>query len=145
MAFLLLPFSLLQNSFDKLRESGNNLFLKGCYEEALSKYFQAINYCKKRNMMDEVALIRANSAQACLKLELYSDAYTHSCECIRLDPQNHKGYFRRAEALRNLLESSSSSQGTHTDLVKDYLKCHSLQSNVEAFCKAVVVAVEQSK
>ena len=31
------------------------------------------------------------------------------------------------------------------DLVKDYLKCHSLQSSVEAFCKAIVIAVEQSK
>lgn len=95
--------------------------------------------------MDEVALIRANCAQACLKLELYNEAYAHSCECIRLDPQNHKGYFRRAEALRNMLESSSTDQGTHKDLIKDYLKCHSLQNSVDTFCKALEVAVEQSK
>jgi len=97
-------------------------------------------------MKFEMALIRANCAQTCLKLELYSDAYTHSCECVKLDPQNHKGYFRRAEALRMMLETSpNATGGNHMDLVKDYMKCHSLQSNVDAFCKAVVIAVEHSK
>lgn len=96
-------------------------------------------------MRDEIALIRANCAQACLKLEMFSDAYTHSCECIKLDPQNHKGYFRRAEALRLMLASSSSDRGSHMDVVKDYLKCHSIQSNLDAFCKAIVTAVDHSK
>ena len=37
-----------------------------------------------------MALIRANCAMACLKLQMYSDAYTHCMECVKLDPENHK-------------------------------------------------------
>lgn len=96
-------------------------------------------------MRDQLALVRANCAQTCLKLERFDDAHLHSCECIRIDPQNHKGYFRKAEALRSMLASSSSVAGTHMDVVKDYLKCHNLQTNVDAFSKAVITAVEHSE
>ena len=78
-------------------------------------------------------------------LEISRTHNVHSCECIRMDPQNHKGYFRRAEALQLMLVSSSSVLGTHMDVVKDYLKCHGLQANVDAFSKAVIMAVKHSK
>lgn len=41
-------------------------------------------------MKEQMALIRANCAMACLKLQMYSDAHTHCMECVKLDPENHK-------------------------------------------------------
>lgn len=91
-----------------------------------------------------MAIVRANCAQACLKLRLFSDAYTHGVECVKLDPQNHKGYYRKAEALKSLL-SSSRDYGNYSDVVRDYLKSHEIQCNLEAFSQAVVLAVEHGK
>ncbi len=104
----------------------------------------AINYCKKHNMTREMALIRANCAQACIKLQLYSDAFAHCCECVKLDPENHKGYYRKAESLKVLLRSSRE-YGHHMDVVMAYLKCHSLQENVDACSQAVVLAVKHGE
>lgn len=91
-------------------------------------------------MIKEMSLIRANCAQACLKLQLFSDAYTHSQECIKLDQSNHKGYYRRAEARKALIPSAE--YGGYEDVVKDYLKCHDLQPSFEMFSQAVVLAVQ---
>ena len=96
-------------------------------------------------MDKENAVLQGNSAQACLKLQLYNDAFKHSCKCIKLDHQNYNGYFQRAEALKLMLETSETCYGTHVNLVEDYLKCHSLQSNEEAFSKAIIIAVEHGK
>lgn len=95
-------------------------------------------------MKKEMSLIRANCAQACLKLELFSDAYTHCCECLRLDKTNHKGYYRRAEAVKALMQTTSEYGGS-VEVVKDYLKCHDLQTCLEAFCQAVVLAVKHGE
>lgn len=137
----------VQNSYAELKEEGNSLFSKGEYEHALGKYFQALKYCREHKMNKEMSLIRANCAQACLKLQLFSDAYTHSCECVKLDKNNHKGYYRRAESRKALIplsQSGSLEYGSYMDVVKDYLKCHSLQSSVEVFCQAVVLATQHS-
>lgn len=120
------------------------LFARAEYEKALAKYLQAFKYCRKHQMKKEMALIRANCAQACLKLKLYQDAITHCNECVKLDNQNQKGFYRRAEALRALLPGARD-LGTYVDVVRDYIKCHTLQQNVEAFSQAVQVAVEHSK
>ena len=117
------------------------LFSKGEYEGALGKYFQALKYCREHKMNKEMSLIRANCAQACLKLQMFSDAYTHSCECVKLDKANHKGYYRRAESRKALIPTSTE-HGGFADVVKDYLKCHSLYPSVEVFCHAVVLAAE---
>ena len=92
-------------------------------------------------MKKEMSLIRANCAQACLKLKMFSDAYTHSCECVNLDKSNHKGFYRRAEALKALIPKSSE-YGGFTGVVQDYLKCHSLQPSADVFSQALVAAVE---
>ena len=111
------------------------LFSKGNYEESLGKYFQAFKYCRDER---EKSLIRANCAQACLELEMFSDAYTHSCECVNLDKSNHKGFYRRAEALKALIPK----YGRFAEVVQDYLKCHSLHPSADVFSQALVTAVE---
>ena len=130
--------------YTRLKDEGNTLFTKGDYEDALGKYFQALKYCREHNMKKEMSLIRANCAQACLKLQLFNDAYTHCCECIKLDRTNHKGYYRRAQALKGLLPGSTE-YGSYMDVVKDYLKCCELQPLVEAFAQAVLLAVRHGK
>ncbi len=130
--------------YTKLKDEGNTLFVNGDYEQALSKYFQALRYCREHNMKKEMSLIRANCAQACLKLEMYNDAYTHCCECIKLDRTNYKGYYRRAQALKGLLPDSTE-YGSYMDVVKDYLKCCDLHQLVEAFAQAVLLAVKHGE
>lgn len=130
----------VQNSYLELKDEGNQLFSRGDYEDALGKYFQALKYCREHKMNKEMSLIRANCAQACLKLQLFSDAYTHSQECVKLDKSNHKGYYRRAESRRALIPTSPTEYGSFVDVVKDYLKCHALQPSVEVYCQAVVLA-----
>lgn len=135
-------FPQASSTYGKLKDEGNLLFSQGNYTEALSKYFQALKYCRENRMTKEMSVIRSNCAMACLKLEMFSDAYTHCCECVKLDKTNHKGYYRRAEARRALLVNSSE-YGSHLDVVKDYLKCYELHSTaVESFSQAVVIAVE---
>ena len=95
-------------------------------------------------MTKEMSLLRANCAQACLKLQLYRDAYSHSSECVRLDESNHKGYYRRAESRKALIPTTSD-YGSFTDMVKDYLKCHDLQPSFEVFSQAVVTAVNHGE
>ena len=82
---------LLQEQFFKLKQEGNALFSQGSYEQALGYYYKALNYCRKHNMKPEVmAVVRANCAQACLKLQQYRDAYTHADQCLMLNPKSHK-------------------------------------------------------
>ena len=80
----------IQVKFSKLKDEGNAHFSKGSYEQALGYYFQALNYCRKNDMFDEMATIRANCAQACLKLQMYSDAYSHCTQCLKFNPSSHK-------------------------------------------------------
>lgn len=128
-------------SYPILKQEGNALFSRGNYEQALGKYFEALKYCRERNMTEEMSIIRANCAQACLKLQLFSDAFTHSSECIRLNKNNHKGYYRRAESRKALLQGSTE-HGTYSDVVRDYLKCHLLSPSVDVYTQAVILAVQ---
>ena len=60
------------------------------YHEALNKYMDALNCSSHCNIKEQIALIRANCAMACLKLQMYGAAYTHCVEWVKLDPENHK-------------------------------------------------------
>ena len=121
--------------YSRLKDEGDVLLSSGNHEQALSKYFQAEHSMKK-----EMSLVREKCAQACLDINLFNDAFTHCCECIKLDRTNHKGYYRRAQALEGLLPGCTE-YGCYMDVVKDYLKCYNLEPVfVEAFAKAVLVA-----
>ena len=111
----------------------------GDYEQAVSKYLQA-----EANMKKEISLVRAKCAQACLKQKLFKDAYIHSCECINLDKTNHEGYYRRAQALKDMLPVYTEF-GCYKDVVKNYLACYKLKPIVEAFAQAVLLAVKHGK
>ena len=78
--------NVLQELVARIKEEGNQCFKSGSYGDALGKYFQALKLCREHSLKTEGACIRSNCAQACMKMEMYDDAYTHCTECIQLDP-----------------------------------------------------------
>ena len=88
--FTLLGTILLQAFFDQLEEEGNNYYQQGMYHEALEKYMKALKYSSRQNTKEQIASIRANCTMACIKQQMYGEAYTHCMEWIKMDPKNHK-------------------------------------------------------
>ncbi len=69
-------------------------------------------------------------------------------ESTRVIYYSMQGYFRRAEALKAMLESPNKSTpppGTYKNVVKDYLQSHAYQSNVDTFLNAVHVAIDEGE
>ena len=60
------------------------------YHEALDKYMEILNCCSQHSTKEQIALIHANCAMACFKQQMYSDAYTHCMEWVKMDPENHE-------------------------------------------------------
>ena len=75
----------MQTLVAKIKGQGNQCFKNGSYGDALEKYVHALRVCREHGLEAEGAVIHSNCAQACMKMEMYDDAYTHSAECIRLD------------------------------------------------------------
>ena len=73
-----------------MKEEGNQCFENGSYGDALGKYFHALKLCHEHGLKTEGARIRSNCALACMKMEMYDDAFTHCTECIQLDPKFDK-------------------------------------------------------
>ncbi len=117
------------------------LYSSQLYKKALDTFKLAIIKCDNDS---DIAQLHDSCATCCLKKEKYDEALIHSNECIKICPQYSKGYYRRAMVLEIILKTSPDC-GTINDVIKDYIKCHSLQENVEAFGKAVIVAVKYSK
>ena len=87
VSFFLAIFSnILQELVAKIKEEGNQCFKNGSYGDALGKYFDALKLCREHSLKTEGARIRSNCAQACMKMGMYDDAYSHCNECIQLDP-----------------------------------------------------------
>ena len=80
----------LQKSVIKLKEEGNKCFQAQEYHSALGKYHHALQLSLKHDLHPETEVLRANCAQVCLRLELFSEAYKHSDECVKLWPQSEK-------------------------------------------------------
>lgn len=79
-----------------LKNEGNKLFKEGKYEEALNKYTEALKY-------DSVnSVIYSNRSGTYTKLEKYDCALSDALECIKLNPQWAKGFFRKTMALKGL-------------------------------------------
>ncbi len=77
-------------------------------------------------------------------MEKYDEALIHSNKSIKICPDYSKGYYRRAMVLEKILETSTDC-GTINDVIQDFIKCHRLKENAEAFGRAVIVAVKHSK
>ena len=79
-----------------LKDEGNQLFKEGKYAEACEKYTEAL----KRDPNNSV--IYSNRSVTHIKLKNYEHALSDSQECIKLNPQWSKGYYRKTVALEGL-------------------------------------------
>eukprot|EP00128_Syssomonas_multiformis_P010350 Colp12_sorted_trinity150504_noHs@28853 len=102
-----------------LKEDGNEFFKRGDTKKAKGKYHQAIMYVKSldvnmygRNCTEDEAFdVRSiqgacytNIAACLIKEGEWQKAVDRCTECIKLQPQNAKAYFRRGQAYFSLNE-----------------------------------------
>ncbi|KAE8233689.1 hypothetical protein CF326_g1272 [Tilletia indica] len=97
-----------------VREQGNSAYALGSYFDAVDHYTRAIGY----DMTEPIYPL--NRAASLLKLRLFEDAERDCSAAIRLDPANHKAYFRRGASRAGL--------GKVTQARQDFDKVLELQS-----------------
>lgn len=95
------------------KREGNNKFREGLYEEALRIYTQGDDVMKKwkveKHLKNEhkwlqeyhIACLK-NKAQAALKLEQWQTALEASEAALKLDPEDHKAWYRKVQAEKGL-------------------------------------------
>ena len=79
-----------------LKDEGNKLFKEGKYAEACEKYTEALKHDPTNSV------IYSNRSVTHIKLKNYQHALSDAQECIKLNPQWSKGYFRQSVALEVL-------------------------------------------
>jgi tetratricopeptide (TPR) repeat protein len=77
---------------ETLKQQGNDAFKAGKYNNALDLYSKAI-------AVEESAALYSNRSATHLKLKDAAAALKDADKCIELDPQWHKGWFRKGQAL----------------------------------------------
>ena len=80
----------------RLKDEGNKLFKEGKYAEAGEKYTEALKHDPTNSV------IYSNRSVTHIKLKNYEHALSDAQECIRLNPQWSKGYYRKTVALEGL-------------------------------------------
>lgn len=83
-------------SASTLKDEGNKLFKEGKYAEACEKYTEALKHDPKNSV------IYSNRSVTHTKLKNYEHALSDAQECIKLNPQWSKGYYRKTVALEGL-------------------------------------------
>jgi len=84
----------------KIKGYGNEYFKKGEFEKALEKYEKAFRYLEpvsKPDKEQKIAIL-LNKATCSFKLKRYEEVLESSNEALKIDPQNVKGLFKRAQA-----------------------------------------------
>lgn len=77
-----------------LKESGNNSFRKGDYEDAIRLYREAGVLCRHKDLHIERAILYSNRAASELKLNLPKPAIHSASQAIKYNPHFAKGYLR---------------------------------------------------
>lgn len=77
-----------------LKESGNDSFRKGDYEDAIRLYREAGVLCRHKDLHTERAILYSNRAASELKLNLPKPAIHSASQAIKYNPHFAKGYLR---------------------------------------------------
>ncbi|GIL81804.1 hypothetical protein Vretimale_1407 [Volvox reticuliferus] len=88
---------------EALKREGNELFGKALWNEAMTKYNEALD-AAPRSAAKEQAIYFANLAACNIKTQQYAYAVQNCTEAIRLDGSYSKAYMRRCEAFERLDE-----------------------------------------
>ena len=96
----MLNHSVTSEQLGEMRMKGNELFKRGCYNDALKMYSDAVDISKNTAFFD-VRLL-SNRASVYLKLEQYEAALQDASEYILQRPKCWRGYARKALALFEL-------------------------------------------
>lgn len=125
-----------ERSVNTLKNDGNKLFKEGRYKEACDKYTEAL----KKDPSN--AVIYSNRSATHTKLKNYGLALSDALECIKLNPQWPKGFFRKALALEGLGKYKEVMQSTSKGFrlsgeghVKRELVLHWLTANQKLNCR----------
>ncbi len=86
-------------NWGQLKDSGNDLFRSGSFNEAAKVYSSAL-VCVEG--VDVLIKLLCNRAQAAMKEENFHSALTNATASLVLDPSNVKSWYRRACALSEL-------------------------------------------
>eukprot|EP01083_Nonionella_stella_P051079 135622_1 len=124
----------------ELKQSGNELYKKGLYKEAMDLYSQAIN------MAPTIATYYGNRSAAALMLKQYAGCLSDCKKAIELDPAFMKAYSRGAaccvtmgnlEEAKTILEMSRENSGEGFSLQTQVNKVSNLLSKQERLNSAI--------
>ena len=91
-----------------LRQKGNEAYKMKDYETAISTYSKAIEISKSHAVKSEdISVLYCNRSQCYLKLNKPLDALRDAEDCIKRNPRSHKGFFRRALAMKMLFDEGN--------------------------------------
>ena len=91
-----------------LRLKGNDAFKMKEYESAIKIYSKAIEISKSHAVEPEdISVLYSNRSQCYLKLNKPLDALRDAEECVKSNPRSHKGFFRRALAMKMLFDEGN--------------------------------------
>ena len=97
-----------EESVDELRQEGNKSYKNEDYESAILIYSKAIEISKSHAVEpQDISVLYSNRSQCYLKLNKPLDALRDAEECVKSNPRSHKGFFRRALAMKMLFDEGN--------------------------------------
>jgi peptidyl-prolyl isomerase D len=104
-------FEELLTAAEEIRQLGNELFKASKVQEAVKKYEKALRYLSHNTDQANAATLGekkvpcySNTAMCYLKLEKWVKAKDACDKLLEIDNKNVKGYYRRAQALKEMEE-----------------------------------------
>lgn len=99
--------------FTLLKQEGNDLVKKGCFQDAVEKYTQCLA------IQQNECAIYTNRAICFLKLNRFEEAKQDCDSALELEPSNKKAFYRRALAHKGLKDYLSASTDLQEVLQRD--------------------------
>ena len=97
-----------EETVDQLRQKGNKAYKGEDYESAILIYSKAIEISESNAVKPEdITVLYSNRSQCYLKLNKLLDALLDAEECVKNNPRSHKGFFRRALAMKMLFDEGN--------------------------------------